>query len=91
MKPYWVETGNQLRVAIVPRPRGGDWLEDELDQMKQAGVDVLVSMLQVNEAAELGLSSEAELCEAKGIVFRSFPDRRDVHLTILLASRAAIA
>jgi hypothetical protein len=26
-----VETGNQLRLAIVPRPRGGDWLENELD------------------------------------------------------------
>ena len=73
MKPYWVETGNPLRLAIVPRPRGGDWLEDELDQMKRAGVDVLVSLLQVQEAAELGLSSEAELCEARGIVFRSFP------------------
>ena len=73
MKPYWVDTGNPLRLAIVPRPRGGDWLEDELDQMKRAGIDVLVSMLQVDEAAELGLSSEAELCEARGIVFRSFP------------------
>ena len=38
MKPYWVDTGNPLRLAIVPRPRGGDWLEDELDQMKRAGV-----------------------------------------------------
>jgi hypothetical protein len=73
MRPFWVETGNQLRFAIVPRPRGGHWLEDELDQMKRAGVDVLVSMLQLDEAAELGLSSEAELCEAGGIVFRSFP------------------
>jgi Cyclin-dependent kinase inhibitor 3 (CDKN3) len=73
MKPYWVETGNHLRLAIVLRPRGGDWLGDELDQMKRAGIDVLVSMLQGDEAAELGLSSEAELCEARGIVFRSFP------------------
>jgi protein-tyrosine phosphatase len=73
MKPFWVETGDQLRLAIVPRPRGGDWLEDELDQMKRAGVDVLVSMLPLDEAAELGLSSEAELCEARGIDFRSFP------------------
>src|ERR1700722_11107915 len=73
MKPYWVDTGNPLRLAIVPRPRGGDWLDDELDQMKRAGVDVLVSMLQADENAELGLSSEAELCEARGIVFRSCP------------------
>jgi len=75
MKPNWVETGNQLRLAIVPRPRGGDWLEDELDQMKRAGVDVLVSMLQADEAAELGLSSEAEFCKARGIDFRSSRSR----------------
>jgi serine/threonine protein kinase len=30
MKPYWVDTGKPLRLAIVPRPHGGDWLEDEL-------------------------------------------------------------
>ncbi len=30
-------------------------------------------MLQADEAAELGLSAEASVCEAAGIVFRSFP------------------
>jgi protein-tyrosine phosphatase len=73
MNPFWVETGTEARVAIVPRPRGNDWLADELSQMKAAGVDVLVSMLQPAEAAELGLSAEAELCAAGGIEFRSFP------------------
>lgn len=73
MNPFWIETGNQLRLAIVPRPRGGDWLQDELVLMKRAGVDVLVSMLQVDEATELGLSREATACEAAGIVFQSFP------------------
>ena len=34
---------------------------------------MLVSMLQAAEAAELGLSEEAKLCEAGGIHFRSFP------------------
>jgi hypothetical protein len=42
-------------LAIVLRPRGGDWLDDEVDRIKRAGVDVLVSMLQADEAAELGL------------------------------------
>ena len=73
MYPFWVETGNETRLAIVPRPRGGDWLEDEVSQMKRAGVDVLVSMLEADEVAELGLSQEAQLCEACGILFRSFP------------------
>ena len=58
MNPFWVETDNQIRVAIVPRPRGGDWLEDEVSQMKRAGVDVLVSMLPPDEATELGLSTD---------------------------------
>jgi protein-tyrosine phosphatase len=73
MNPFWIETGNQLRLAIVPRPRGGDWLEDDIGHMKRAGVDVLVSMLEAGEAAELGLQAEATLCEAAGIAFRSFP------------------
>lgn len=73
MTPFWVEADTGIRLAIVPRPRGNDWLEDEVSQMKRAGVDVLVSMLQPDEAAELGLSAEAELCEAGGIQFRAFP------------------
>ena len=73
MTPFWLNTGTQLRLAIVPRPRGGDWLEDEVSQMKRAGVDVLVSMLEADEVAELGLLAEAELCAAGGIIFRSFP------------------
>jgi protein-tyrosine phosphatase len=75
MTPFWVETGNDLRLAIVSRPRGGDWLVGEADMMKRAGVDVLVSLLQVEEANELGLSEEATACHAAGIMFHSFPIR----------------
>jgi protein-tyrosine phosphatase len=55
--------------------------------MKRAGVDVLVSMLQPDEAAELGLSAEADLCAAGGIQFRSFPipDRETPHSTAAFA------
>jgi hypothetical protein len=52
MKPFWIESGNQLRLAIVSRPREGDWLDDETILMKKAGIDVLVSMLQRNEEDE---------------------------------------
>jgi protein-tyrosine phosphatase len=73
MNPFWIETGNQFRLAIVPRPRGGDWLEDELQAMRRAGVDVLVSMLTSEELAELGLTQEAEYCEQAGMMYRSYP------------------
>ena len=87
MIPFWVEVDTGIRLAIVPRPRGNDWLEDEVSQMKRAGVDVLVSMLQPDEAAELGLSAEADLCAAGGIQFRSFPipDRETPHSTAAFA------
>lgn len=73
MTPFWIETGNRLRVAIVPRPRGGDWLEDEIGSIRHAGVDVLVSMLEPLEADELGLTAEAAYCKSAGILFHSFP------------------
>jgi hypothetical protein len=40
MKPFWIEAGS-LRLAIVPRPRGDDWLEDELRSMRKAGIIAL--------------------------------------------------
>jgi protein-tyrosine phosphatase len=73
MNPFWVETSNNLRLAIVPRPRGGDWLDEDIGLIRTAGVDVLISMLQADEAAELGLSEEANACKTAGIAFQSFP------------------
>jgi protein-tyrosine phosphatase len=72
VKPLWVKTGDDVRLAIVLRPRGGDWLASEMRNLRHAGVDVLVSMLPLEEAAELGLSDEAAECEQAGIAYRSF-------------------
>jgi hypothetical protein len=41
MDLFWVEPG----LAVAARPRGGDWLEDDLSRLQRMGVDVLVSML----------------------------------------------
>ncbi|SRR5712692_608431 len=60
-------------LAIAPRPRGGDWLEDEARAWKQAGLDVVVSLLAPEEVIELDLAQEAELCQANGIQFIPFP------------------
>ncbi len=73
MTPFWVELDAGRRVAIVPRPRGGDWLEDELRAIKEAGVDVLVSMLTPPERGELGLDNEAATSRQVGLEFLSFP------------------
>jgi hypothetical protein len=57
----------------MPRPCGGDWLEDEIQSWRQAGVDVVVSLLTREEQTELNLADEEALCRANGIEFGSFP------------------
>jgi protein-tyrosine phosphatase len=53
---FWVETGLGARLGIMARPRGGEWLEDELRGLARGGVQVLASMLTDEESDELGLS-----------------------------------
>jgi protein-tyrosine phosphatase len=70
---YWIQNEHDIRLAIVPRPRGGDWLADELRVFRHAGIDVVVSLLTETEARELGLEHEQAACEAVGISFIGFP------------------
>ena len=70
---YWVEGKWPGRLAIMPRPRGGDWLEDEVRAWRQAGVDVVLSLLTRDEVADLDLTDEEELCRANHIEFLSLP------------------
>ena len=57
----------------MPRPRGGDWLEDEIRSLKSSGVDAVVSLLESAEIEELDIAEEQTLCGANGIAFLSFP------------------
>jgi protein-tyrosine phosphatase len=60
-------------LAIVPRPRGGDWLEDEVRAWRKAGLDVVVSLLTRDEIADLDLDQEANYCEAHDLQFLELP------------------
>jgi protein-tyrosine phosphatase len=70
---YWIEGPWRGRLAIMPRPRGGDWLEDEIQAWRRSGVEVLVSLLTREEQSDLNLSEEESLCRANGLEFVSFP------------------
>ena len=74
---FWIPTDTSGRLAIAARPRGGDWLPDEVAGWLRAGVAVIVSMLTPAEEAELGLAEERTICDAAGIEFAalSVPDR----------------
>ena len=81
---YPVTDATPNRIAIVARPRGNDWLREEISALSGEGVEILVSMLTNEEAEELGLNHESAECAAAGINFvnvaisdRSVPsDRR---------------
>ena len=60
-------------LAIVSRPRGGDWLEDELLRIKTTGIRTVVSMLEQSEVVELGLAQEGLLAQKMGMGFYSHP------------------
>lgn len=70
---YWIPTNARGKLAIVPRPRGGDWLVDELRDYRAAGLDVLVSLLPEDESEELGLELERSAAISNGLEFLSFP------------------
>lgn len=70
---HWIDWKWPGRLAISARPRGGDWLEDEIVGWRAAGIDTVVSLLTPPEVAELGLEREPGLCERNSIEFHSFP------------------
>jgi protein-tyrosine phosphatase len=70
---YWIEGPWPGRVAIVARPRGGEWLADEIHQWRQAGLNGVVSLLTSSELSELDLQSEQELVGQAGLQFFTFP------------------
>ena len=70
---YWISAAQPYRLAIVARPRGHDWLADEIEDLARQGIDTLVSMLTPEEATELGLVEEERLCAEHGIKFLNLP------------------
>lgn len=72
-KVYWIAGPWPGRLAIVARPRGGDWLADEINDWRQAGIDVVVSLITQSEEAELNLQQEQNLVIAQGLQFLTFP------------------
>ena len=66
---YWVDGAGIGRLAIVQRPR----IATDYMALKEAGIDVLVSMLEREEAHRAGLSSAPHYCRDAGIAFHSQP------------------
>ena len=58
---------------MAARPRGGDWLEDEITGWSKSGISMVLSLLTPQEEQELDLTREAEFVREHGMKFVSFP------------------
>jgi protein-tyrosine phosphatase len=63
------------RLAIVLRPRGGQFLRSELIKFKEAGIRILVSLMEAKEAVDFGLADEPAIADELGLMFLPFPIR----------------
>ncbi|MGV3482612.1 MAG: protein-tyrosine phosphatase family protein [Sphingobium sp.] len=70
---FWIDTPRRRRLAIMARPRAGDWLTDEVAGWRNTGVTTVASLLERDEVFDLELREEPILCSRHGIEFLSFP------------------
>jgi hypothetical protein len=75
MRPevYWIQMPSSSRLAIMPRPSAGDWLDDEIAGWLAERIDIVVSLLESDEISELRLGRKEELCKKCQMEFISFP------------------
>lgn len=70
---YWLDGPWPGRVALAARPRGGDWLQDDLAGWKRSGVDAVLSLLTPEEERDLDLHDEGTAARTQGLEFSSLP------------------
>jgi protein-tyrosine phosphatase len=70
---HWVDGPWQGRLAMAARPRGGDWLPDEISAWRESGIATVLSLLERQEERDLDLSAERDVVENHGMNFLSFP------------------
>ncbi len=71
--PYWIPTDTPGRLAILARPRGGDWLSEDIAEWKRTGVQTVVSMLTEDEEVDLDLANEPLECFRRSLQFIAVP------------------
>ncbi|MGC2448800.1 MAG: dual specificity protein phosphatase family protein [Candidatus Sulfotelmatobacter sp.] len=70
---YWLIGPWKGKVALAARPRGGDWLEDDIADWKRSGIQSVLSLLTAGEQLELGLGDEGREVQRQGLEFSSYP------------------
>lgn len=72
---HWVCDIDPHRIALTSCPPGEDRLAAHIEGWKAQGIDVVVSLQELDEQSLCGVKAEARLCERSGLSFLSFPIR----------------
>lgn len=72
-KLHWVDGLWPGRLALSSRPRGGEWLTDEVASWQRSGVSTVFSLLTSEEERDLGVQNEAREVQSRGMQFVSLP------------------
>ncbi|MFE3248372.1 tyrosine protein phosphatase [Streptomyces sp. NPDC059209] len=95
MRPtlFTVDVPGPGRLSTMAKPRGGDWLADEMYGLSAAGVDTLVCALTRPELDELGLGEEDRAAATAGLRFVAIPipDRAVPDLAVVLPTLRGLA
>ena len=70
---FWIKGNSPPPLAVVLRPRGDDWLEDELLRMKRDGIRTLVSLWKRKKPAPSGLRKRVLWQRRSGCSFSPIP------------------
>jgi protein-tyrosine phosphatase len=70
---YWLRESWPGKLAMSARPRGGDWLKDDIAKWREAGIDAVLSLLTADEERDLDLGDEGGEVGGQRMEFRSFP------------------
>lgn len=76
---YWIPGPWKGRPAITSRPRGNDWLGDEVQGWRAQGVDVVVSLLEPHEVTDLGLEQESTIAAQHSIRASPFQSKTETY------------
>ncbi len=70
---HWADGPWPGKLAMSARPRGGEWLDDEIAHWRRNGIDTVLSLLEAHEERDLDLAGEASAARAVDMKFISFP------------------
>jgi protein-tyrosine phosphatase len=71
--PFIIDWPASGRLGVMPRPPGGQWLNDKLAALRAYGVDTLVCALTEEERQRLHLTRQPAVAVQLGLSYIGFP------------------